>query len=284
MEREIDSELVNFLVGLVKEKKELRNVDYGIVKEKILKILNSNNKILQNLSANKKNKKNRYVKEFVKEIRAELREIYGVFILKNYSKKENLLEKIGKDPKIENYNKILRLHKSSKERLPYYAAVYKMIFTITGRPKNIVDLACGLNPVSYPYLGFNPEYFASDLNQKDCDFINKFFEKLSIPGKAVPIDLTKPEEWSKIPECDVCFLLKTLDSLETVKKNVSRELINAINCKFLVVSFPKESLGGKKSIDSSKRNWFYKILQQKKFKYEEFEVSNELFIVVSIYK
>lgn len=277
MEREIDDKLVGFLVGLVKEKKELASVDDGIIKEKLGKNLKADNKLLQKLSINRKNK---YVKEFVKEIRAELREVYGVFILKNYEKKEKLLEELKKDPQIKNYDKILNLHKSSKERLPYYIQVYKKIFGITGKPKKIADLACGLNPVSYPYLGFNPEYFASDLNEKDCEFLQKFFEALSIPGKAEAIDLTNPEECTKIPKADVVFLFKALDSLETVQRNISRNLISSLDCKYVIVSFPKESLGGKKQISPEKRAWFYKILNQKGLKYEEFELANELFVAV----
>ncbi len=279
MEGELNPNILDFLSSLVIEKKELRNIDRDLANEKIISILKRNPRLRKNLSLNKKS---RHVKEAVKLARAELREVYGVFIEKDYQKKEKLLADAAKKPSTKIYKKILSLHKSSLERLLFYEEVYKKIFSITGIPKKIADLACGLNPISYSFMGCTPEYFSSDLVQKDCDFLNKYFKAAGINGKAEKIDLSKPEEWEKIPKCDVCFLFKALDSLETEKRNISRALLQKIKCRFAVVSFPKESLGGKKAIKPSRRSWFYKLLKQKNWNYAEFEIPNELFFVVKL--
>ncbi|MBU0667248.1 MAG: hypothetical protein KKC26_07820 [Nanoarchaeota archaeon] len=77
-------------------------------------------------------------------------------------------------------------------------------------------------------------------------------------------------------------MFKLLDSLETVKRNLSKEIIRKINSNFLVISFSKKTLGGKKVIDERKRSWIYKILNENKVKYQKIEFLNEFFVVGKI--
>src|SRR6187402_2809844 len=48
---------------------------------------------------------------------------------------------------------ILPLHASTAERMKDLDRFYKPIFEITGRPAKIMDLACGLNPLTNPWMG-----------------------------------------------------------------------------------------------------------------------------------
>ncbi|MEK6962968.1 MAG: hypothetical protein AABX70_00980 [Nanoarchaeota archaeon] len=215
-----------------------------------------------------------------KEVRSRLREVYGVFW--SNQKREALLKSLIQNPFEEAHDKILALHTSTKERLPYYEEVYEKIFAITGKPKKILDLACGLNPIAYPYLDCKPEYLANELCESDAFFIQSFFDGLKIQGQAFAFNVL---QFSKTPfadflRCDVCFLFKALDSLEAIDWGFSEKLLSNIPTTWLVVSFPTRSLGGKKEIKQSKRSWFEHVLGKNHWAYQTFELPNEFFYVV----
>ena len=154
------------------------------------------------------------------------------------------------------------------------------------QPKKIADLACGVNPLAYNKIPNNItreiKYFASDLNPKDMQFLNDSFEKFNIPGIAKNYDLTtlKIVEDEELKSCDLVFLFKALDSLEQIKKDISKELIKAIPSKKIIVSFPTRSLLSKKQFKIERRNWFFSFLGKEEYKYETFEVENEIFLMI----
>jgi len=261
-----ESSLINDII----EKKELRNLDVDIARKILEDYTKENPKLILKVQEKNYNKKSKEYKQLVKEVRKKLREIYGVFQIPG--KREKLLEQ----DKIEE---ILNYHKSTKERTGYYTEVYENILEITGKG-SIIDLACGLNPIAYNYLGYKPEYFASDISTKDLEFINKFFLKKGIPGKTRRIDLVEEKEEITKIKSDICFLFKTLDSLEARKKNISKWIINNLNCEWIVVSFTKISLGGNKPIEKKRRNWFFNFLKTEKYQFFEFEIPNEFFIII----
>ena len=61
----------------------------------------------------------------------------------------------------------LNLQSSIKERVPILDGFYQKIFAITGQPKTIIDWACGLNPLSWPWMNL-PE---------DCHYIGFDIDK-----------------------------------------------------------------------------------------------------------
>ncbi|MEM4260021.1 MAG: hypothetical protein QXG00_02190 [Candidatus Woesearchaeota archaeon] len=276
------------IIDHIKEKKEFHNLDDSIVKEKLEKILNNNTKLktlIQRIEPNKL-KKNKKYKELIKIVRKNLREIYGVFILDNYSKINNHIVTLKKlkeeDDKKYLAIRILSVHKSTQERLPFYTEIYKKIFAITGKPKTILDLGCGLNPFSYFFLGCRPNYIATDLNEKDLIPIQRFFEIEKINGYTIAINLTKDyDTLKKMDKVDVCFVFKLFDSLEKTKFNVTENVIQNLNASYVIVSFPTRSLGGKKPIKKEKRAWFERILKKNNYTYTTFEVSNEFFYVIN---
>ncbi|MBW2990449.1 hypothetical protein KY348_01960 [Candidatus Woesearchaeota archaeon] len=283
---------LNLLVKDILAKKELRNLDKGFVMEKVKKYIITHKKINKKLKQRKYSefKRSKEHKELIKKIRAELREVYGVFILRGYDKLPKLLKELRKNPSIENHNKILALHKSTKERLPYYALVYKKIFEITGKPNRIIDLACGLNPFSYPYvanLGCEPEYLACDLADKDLEYIKEYFRIMGIKGSTKKINLIKSNlfDVKKLKEVEnqyaLVLLLKTLDSLETVKRNVSKQILESIKAEFIVVSFSTKSLGGKKAIHKDRRAWFERLARNQGYQVNIFEIPGEIFYILT---
>ena len=58
------------------------------------------------------------------------------------------------------------------ERISIYKDLYKQIFKITKKPKSILDLGCGLNPLSYPLMNLkNVTYNACDIAINDLNLI-----------------------------------------------------------------------------------------------------------------
>jgi len=286
--RKLGSAFIRSLAKDVLAKKELNNLNEDFVIEKLDAFLEKHKELEKKIKLELEKKTYKQFQRskdhelIIKKVRAELREIYGVFILDDYKKRHELLEKLKKEPSLENHNKILELHKSSKERLPYYGIAYKKIFGMTGVPKKVVDLACGLNPISHPYLGCSPGYLACDLAEKDLEFIQEYFGLRKIKGKTERIDLVQEvKRLTKITkDSDLVFLFKTLDSLESVKWNISSELLENISSKFIVVSFASKSLGGKKIIRKERRAWFERLLARKSLAFQSFEIPGEVFYII----
>jgi hypothetical protein len=279
------SNKISLLVKDIIAKKELANLNEDFVADKLMLALEKHKKIKDKLESLEYSKfrRSKEHEAILKQVRAGLREIYGVFIQEDYKKRFELLEKLEKNPSLENHNKILALHKSSQERLPYYSLVYKKIFEITSFPKRILDLACGLNPFSYPYLGYKPEYVACDLAEKDLEFIQDYFSIMHIKGLVKKIDLTKDDAGvvGTISEgSDLVFLFKALDSLEAVKRNISEQILKSLKAKFIVVSFSTKSLGGKKTIKKQRRTWFERFVNRLGYKTHTFEIPGELFYII----
>jgi hypothetical protein len=46
---------------------------------------------------------------------------------------------------------LLECHVSTRERLPHYEEFYTRLFELAGVPRSIVDVGCGMHPLSYPF-------------------------------------------------------------------------------------------------------------------------------------
>lgn len=281
----LDNELKKIFLKEILDKKQIQGLKEDFVLERLEKyFLTNGNKfkiLINNINKKGFNKleKNKNFKEIVKEIRKEIGILYGCFQTKEFSKKERILESITSTKEI---NQLLFCHKSSRERNDFYLEIYEKIFEWYS-PKKIADIACGLNPLTYFYLpNKNIEYVACDLNSEDMIFINQFFKKFNINGIAKAYDVTnlKVLKDENIQSCDLVFLFKAIDSFENLKKNISKKLILNLNAKHIVVSFPTKSLVSKIEFKKEKRNWFYKFLKEEKLKFIEFEIENELFILI----
>lgn len=137
---------------------------------------------------------------------------------------------------------VLRGHASTAERLPELdAGFYDRIFAITGPPASILDLACGLNPIAWPWMRLPPatRYTACDIDKEMARFLDGFFQLAGIDGRAPLHDLVAGPPPI---EADVALLLKTLPCLQHQTPDLGT-LLDRTRAKWLVVSFPTKSLG-----------------------------------------
>ena len=210
---------------------------------------------------NSKFEKSQIFRKILKQLKKELTEIYSCFLNK---KSTNLLD----------------FHKSTNERKNDYEIIYEKIFQ-TFNSKKIFDICCGYNPVSYNLLkNKNLTFECYDLNKFDMNFLNSYFKKEKINGKAIDLDIYFNYKEIKTQKEDLIFLFKALDSLEFRKQNFSKDLLKFLKAENLVVSFSKVNLTNKKTIKNEKRNWFRNFLKKENWTYEEFETGNELFFLI----
>lgn len=249
------------LIKKIKQKKELKSLSDDFV-QSILE--NYFEHELLDLPLDKKKET-----VVVKEIRSVLHEVYGAFKSNKFHKRNELLEK-------GDYSKLLLLHKSTKERADFYPEIYSKLKTLIPNVKSILDLGCGMNPIAYNYLKWkNVKYYATELTEDDVNFINNFFTKEKIDGEAFVMDLLKIGD---LPKVDVCFMFKLLDTLESLERDISKKVLDKVNCKWLVVSFPTFSLGGRKRLPIKRLVWFERLI--KDYDYNTFELGGEFFYVI----
>ncbi len=295
--KEINDERLDNIVELIKRKKELMYLEKDYINKNIKKYIEQNTKLIPIINNVTNLEKNYEIKKLVKYVREKAHDVYGMFQAKTINKRHNLLEELRKAIKensgkktiikkekiLEKHAALLKTHISTCERIKNNKELYQTIFSITGKPESILDLGCGLNPLTIPFMELdNIDYIASEFNQPDVDFLNEYFTIMpgEIKGIAVKINLLEDYERLKEYNVDVCFLFKVLDSLENIRKNISYDIIKNIDANFIVVSFPLKTLSGKKEMNLKKRNWFEKICNRYNHNFESFELGDELYYVV----
>jgi 16S rRNA (guanine(1405)-N(7))-methyltransferase len=139
---------------------------------------------------------------------------------------------------------VLSAHASTRERLPVLPDFYPRLFAVTGTPASILDLACGLNPFAWPWMGLPTStcYHAYDIHAPRVAAINAFFQTQGLAPLAEVRDvLVHPPQI----EADVAFLFKEAHRMEERRRGCSRPFWRAIKARWLLVSLPAESLSGK---------------------------------------
>ncbi len=262
------------LIKKIKEKKELKNVNNKYIIDIVNLVLKQNRKLIK--AFEEKRIRSKEYKEIIKKVREKLRLEYGMFS-EDLSKREKILSCKHKNLSDE----LLEIHKSTKERINIYPFIYQKIFSITGKPKSILDLGCGMNPVSYPYMKIKLKYYASELNKKDCEFLEKYFKLMKIKGKAFAIDLKRPNLLKKLKSVDVCFLFKVLDTIEKKGHKLAEEIITKVKAKYIVVSFATQKLGGK-PMKHAYRGWLERMLDRLGYKFKIINEKNEIFYIIKI--
>jgi hypothetical protein len=295
------------LIEDIKDKKELRTLDEDFIKNKLDVFFKDKHheqlkdRFLKKLALSKTYKqftKSKEYKFLIKELRAELRKVYGVFILEGYEKRDRLLEELKQartvEQRTEIHNKLFSLHKSTKERMDHYAELYNIIFdTVNDFEKKentqerhkyvLMDLACGMNPLStILFKDRIKRYYASDISTDDCEFLKKYFDTTDIDVIIFPADLTDRKIFLKLEKIsvDICFIFKTLDGLERITRNISEELLRSINTKYFAITFPTLSIGGHREIKEHRRLWLERLLEKFGWKYEKFTLGSELLYLI----
>ncbi len=264
------------LTRIIKQKKELRTMSDDFVRTEILTFLKSHPHLLPHLLSPLQplNLRSASCRAVVKGVREQLRRVTGLF-----SKKQKI--SISTTPL-----EFLSLHASTRERLSFYRQLYQQLFTITGKPESILDLGCGLNPFSFPFMKLSKvQYFAFDVHEEEIKQVESYFHTVhqqhhAVTGKARILNLLDIAALGSLPPADLCFMFKITDVLDRGKGHkVTEKVIQAIPANNIVVSFSTKTMSGKK-MTAPRRRWMEWLCQRLGYPYEILEFENETFYVV----
>lgn len=174
---------------------------------------------------------------------------------------------------------ILKTHASTLERQPYLDKFYSSLFALTGKPKVILDLACGLHPFSFPWMELPTStlYYAYDIHQPRINLINTFFKLQDMaPGGAVQDILVEPPDQS----ADVAFFFKEAHRFEQRQKGCNRAFWLSLKVNWLLVSLPTSSLSGKHDLLKQQQRLVYHTLEGLSWPVTEIMIENELIFCI----
>jgi 16S rRNA (guanine(1405)-N(7))-methyltransferase len=229
--------------------------------------------------------KRRNLKDAIKETKNKLHQVGGAY--QEAMHYPRWLEQIKQASEPHNaLREIMRHHASTRERLPILDSFYPAIFAELGEVHSVLDVACGLNPLAIPWMPLpnGATYHALDIYADMMQFIGDYMRLTHVNGTATTCDaLTAliPHPSSLIPSVDVAFVLKTIPCLEQVDKSIGPKLLDILDAKHIVVSFPIQSLGGKrKGMLDHYATHFTDLISGKPWRTKRLEFESELVFVV----
>lgn len=174
---------------------------------------------------------------------------------------------------------LLRSHASTRERLPFLETFFQRLFEITGTPSTVLDLACGLNPLAWPWMGLPPttRYLAFDIHRPRVALINAFFQRLGIEGEAFHQDiLVQPPQ----TPAEVAFFFKEIHRFEERQPGCARPFLEAIPARWVMISLPTRSLSQRRDLLSLHQRLMTRILEGLAWEVREIGFENEVVFCV----
>jgi len=189
-------------------------------------------------------------KEAVKAAKNKLHQVGGAYLLAkhDYTTWQSDLTQLAHNGEraafLAYVQRVMSYHASTRERLPILEHFYHTILADLPPVHSVLDIACGLNPLALPWmpLAGPVTYYAYDIYQDMIDFLNQCLQLLPVQGQAQVCNVIQSCPAHTV---DLALVLKTLPCLEQVEKTAGARLLQALNARTIVVSFPLHSLGGR---------------------------------------
>lgn len=220
-------------------------------------------------------------KAVVKATRNKIHQVGGAYFGKAIPYERWQAELVDINPQdktrlLEYCRKVLQQHASTRERLPVLEKFYGTLFESLSPVQSVLDLACGLNPLTAPWMPLAPNatYIACDIYLNLVSFLNRFLGCILLNGKVEWCDLL---EGCPPYQAQVALLMKAIPCLEQLDRNVTLSLLQSVQAEYIVVSFPAHSLGGhRKGMVKNYENHFRQLISSFHWKVERFEFPGEL--------
>ena len=188
--------------------------------------------------------------------RERLHAVTGAFLTASELKKANACRERFLAGDENALTDALLLHSSTRERLTPdrrgMDILYERIFAVTGRPETLFDAACGLNPLYLGKCGFTVR--GADIHGGCTDLINRWASAAGwdVRAECRDLSLSAPRE-----AFDLALVMKLLPVLETDEKGSALRFLRALNAKYLCVTFPTRTLGGRSAgMEQNYTRWF----------------------------
>lgn len=215
-------------------------------------------------------------KEADKAAKAHLHQITGAFMTADEMKTADKLLRAYKEGDESAFEKTLRLHSSTRERLDGAEALYEKILGAAGNPKRILDLACGMNPLILGRTGLTVR--GMDISGGCVRLVNEWARVMDWDVRAECRDLLCQPQ---MEEAELALMMKLLPVLEQQKKGSAMALLEAVPAQKICVTFPMRTLGGRKvGMEQHYTEWFEGNLPENMEIIERFIEADELCYVV----
>ena len=171
--------------------------------------------------------------------------------------------------------RLLQSHASTRERIPLLEDFYQRLWRVSGPPAVLLDLACGLNPFSLPWMGLPAgcQYLAYDIHAPRVALINQFFRLAGQPGQALVQDvLVHPPETA----ADAAIFFKEAHRFDQRQRDCNLPFWQALRVRWLFVSLPSASLSGRRDLVERQRRLIQKTLKGTGWPVSEITFENEL--------
>ena len=182
----------------------------------------------------------------------------------------------------------LEAHLSTRERLPIMADFYAQIFAITGQPHAILDIACALNPLALRWMfpkngkqwsvsGERLRFYAYDIHEPRIEFINHYFrlEGLDPLARVQDVAMNFPQE-----EADVALFLKEMPRFTRNYGDLGRPLLEALNVRWLIISYPSVSTHGGRNLTNRYRSFMHQLINGLDWPMTELLFEGELVFII----
>jgi len=173
---------------------------------------------------------------------------------------------------------VLGQHASTAERIPIMQDFYAQLFQVAGTPAVIHDLACGLHPLAFPWMGLptSVRYYAYDILQPRVDFINTFFTLIGLEPLAENRDiLVNPPRHP----ADLGIFFKEAHRFEKRQPGCNRIFWESLAVDKLAVSLPSRDLSGTHSLEEVHRKLVHANLPGN-WRVEEILIKNEIVFLI----
>lgn len=182
----------------------------------------------------------------------------------------------------------LEAHLSTRERLPIMTDFYQQIFAVIGQPRAILDIACALNPLALRWMflevgerwsvnGERLKFYAYDIHEPRINFINHYFqlEGLEPLARVQDVAMHFPQE-----QADVALFLKEMPRFTRNYGDLGRPLLQALNVRWLVLSYPSISTHGGRNLTSRYRDFMHQLTDGLNWPITELLFEGELVFVI----
>ena len=173
---------------------------------------------------------------------------------------------------------IMAAHHSTRERLSSLDTFYATVLGDLTGVTTLLDLGCGLNPLALPWVGLpaTATYLACDVDHAQMVFLDWWFDFQRQPGRAFVCNLLDGVPHIAEP-VDVALLLKIVPCLEQQDRGLAERLLDELRARVLVISFPAQSLGGRRKgmVDTYARR-MDELLAGRPWRVERFDFASEV--------
>jgi 16S rRNA (guanine(1405)-N(7))-methyltransferase len=176
---------------------------------------------------------------------------------------------------------VMASHASTRERLPILDRFYTETLATVGPVRSILDIACGLHPLSLPWMPLPPDavYYAWEIYADLVAFLNEALPLLGVDARVEQRDALSD---APAPGVDLALLLKSLPCLEQIDTAGAYHLLDTLPARHVVVSFPVRSLGGRqKGMAATYDAHFADLVARRPWRVQRFDFPGELAFLVT---